>query len=118
MGPVTDIRPTPETMFRCEAPKLSRGWQVLLVIVIGVILGVVGWFKVDGMVGWGHIGGWVMANVAGAVAVWMLVSRNPLLAVGVGPAGLSVYRQNGRRTFAWGEIEAARFQDYPIVNTN
>jgi hypothetical protein len=116
MGPILD-RPhvSAETLFHCSPPP-SRSQRVVATILLGAILGGIVWFGVDRTFAWQHIALWLAGAIALVATLVVLLTDDPLLAVGVDDHGLTLVRSRGSRTLAWGEIEAARWQEYPVTN--
>jgi hypothetical protein len=85
-------------------------------MLVGALLGAVGWFEVDRTVNFAHLGGWLGGTIVVFAPFAWFVTRNPILWITVNDAGLMVERARRPLRFAWDEIEAARFQDYPTTH--
>jgi hypothetical protein len=105
-------------VFHCKTPgDASPAQRTFAVIALGVILGGVGWYGIDGTLSPTHIACWVVPSVIAVVVLVWIFERNPLLTIGIDDTGLTITRVSGTRIFTWSEIEAARFQDYPIADS-
>jgi len=116
----TLVRESPPAMqtFRCQFPDGgSAAKQALAYVVLGAILGAFAWFGIDRTISFPHIGGWLGGGIVVCATLGWLVTRNPVLSIGIDDAGLTIERGSGTRKLAWTEIEAARFQEYSLPNT-
>jgi hypothetical protein len=105
-----------QTIFRCTpASSPSAGKRTLFLVLVGVIVGAGGWFKCDGSLDWRHLVAWIGGGVAVFLPVGFFLIRNPTLSIEVGRDCLTVTFARGVQKLPWSEIEAARFQEYPIV---
>src|SRR5689334_21800656 len=105
----------PHTLFQCKPDESSQARQAMALVLIGVILGLFGWFGSDRTLAFGHIAGWLAGSTAFFVTLAWLAMRNPVLSIGFDDAGLTIVRASSTLNFAWAEIEAARFWDYPLA---
>ena len=104
-------------LFLCKPAEASPAQQALIFILIGALVGAVGWFEVDRTITFAHLAAWVggTAVLFGPFA-WIL-TRNPVISITVDDRTLTVERARRPLKFAWSEIEAARFQDYPLSHS-
>jgi hypothetical protein len=108
--------PPPATqVFQCQYPDGgSPAKQALALVSLGAMVGAVAWFGYDRTLSISHIAGWLAAGIGVFTTLAWLVTRNPVLLIGIDDAGLKIVRARGTRTLAWADIEAARFQDYEL----
>lgn len=72
-------------------------------------------WETDRSINVAHVAVWLGSTiVAFGLLAWLLL-RNPLLSIGIDDAGLTIVRAAGTRKLGWAEIDAARFQEYPIA---
>jgi hypothetical protein len=106
----------PQTLFRCKRSDASPARQFLFLLFVGAVVGACGWLKYDRSLDWRHM----VAYLGGGIVVFpplgMLLMRNPTVAIEISDQGLTIQRKRRSLKFAWSEIEAARFQEYPVVN--
>lgn len=97
-----------------DAPSTS---SVFRLIGLGILLGLLCWIAVDRSLTWLHVSGWLSGGVALALMSRLPVfTRSVLKTVLVTPDGFTVSWHGRTETSAWRDLEAARFQDYPVVN--
>jgi hypothetical protein len=114
---VRESPPATQT-FRCQYPDGgSRAQKALSYILLGMMVGGLAWFGYDRALSLSHIAGWLASGIVLFATLAWLVTRNPMLSIGIDDAGLTIVRARGTRTLAWTDIEAARFQEYPIANS-
>lgn len=87
----------------------------MAIVLIGLVVGGVGWYEVDRTLAFGHILAWLVGIVIVFAGLAWLILRNPILSIGIDDIGLTIERAGGTRKFAWADIQAARFQDYPVL---
>jgi hypothetical protein len=123
MGVIADNSPrvhvsmqTREYVFGCKPTGQSFVQQAVAIVLLGALMGAVGWYQCDGVVSFGRISIWMLASIVVFALLAPLLLRNPVIAIGVGPGGLRIERARRSLRFAWGELEAARLQVYQVPN--
>src|ERR1700730_7274561 len=103
-------------IFRCKPSDASPVRQAIAIVLVGAILGGAGWYEIDRTTTFSHIAGWLAGNIViFAMLAWLLL-RNPVRSISIDDAGLTIQRACGTHKFAWADIEAGRFWDYPLAN--
>ena len=106
------------TVFHCKTSvDTSRSQRVPAMVALGLILGGVGWHSMDGTLTLMHMSAWLVPGVVLIVALVWFFERNPVLSIGIDDSGLTITRAGGTKRFLWAEVEAARFQDYPVAHS-
>ncbi len=104
------------SVFHCKSPgDASLVKKALGLLLIGALIGGLGWFEADRTLSAVHIIGWLAVNAIIFASLAGLEIRKPILSIGVDDAGLTITRDGATRLFGWTEIEAARFQAYPMI---
>jgi hypothetical protein len=107
-----------QSVFHCKAPaEMSFAGRVMLLALVGALVGGAGWFEVDRTLGVAHVACWLGIGIVLFVPFGWFVTRNPVLSFAIDDGGLTISRADGTRTFAWADISAARFQDYPLAHS-
>jgi hypothetical protein len=108
----------PPGVFHCRRAEWSSPAQRAGgIVLLGALLGGVAWAGFDFTISALHIAGWLAGGIAVVAPVVWFGTRNPVLSIGIDDAGLTIERTAGTRTIPWGDVEAARFQDYAMPNT-
>jgi hypothetical protein len=112
------ISDSAQTVFHCKPPtEMSPVGRVMLLALLGAIVGGAGWFEVDRTLAISHIACWLGAGMIIFIPFGWFIERNPVLSFSIDEGGLTIARALGTRTFAWADITAARFQDYPLAHS-
>ncbi len=92
-------------------------WQKLLyATLIGALLGLLGWYIVDGDMEWTRVLAWV-GGTATLLAIYVLsFPGSTVLRVHISQHGFAIVRRRGKESHAWTDLESARFEDYPVPN--
>src|SRR3954467_14900009 len=92
---------TLQTVFQCKPEETSPARQAMAMVLVGVILGGVGWFEADRTLAVGHIAVWLAGSIAVFAGLAWLVMRNPVLSIGLDDAGLIIVRARDTGNFGW-----------------
>lgn len=107
----------PEGVFRTGLEEGAVWRSIPTLLLAGALIGLCFWVLFDGNLSWGRL---LVYGTGGAVALCSFSLFPPLQKslkeIRITPDGFSVVRKGGTKEYAWSDLEAARFQDYPVAS--
>lgn len=106
-----------ELIFRSDIKGEPKWRSVPYFVVCGALVGLLFWYQFDGNLSWSHIiaycGGFAL--IIGLFGLPMF-RKKELKEIRVNEEGFKIYWAIGSKEYKWKELEAARFETYPIAN--
>jgi len=96
---------------RNDPPWKTTFW----IACLGALLGMAGWLMTDRHLTAVHILVWIIANIVFAAVLVLWDRGNPILSLRVSPESLTIVRARSQGVYPWRQMQAARFQKYPVV---
>jgi MFS family permease len=106
-----------ELVFRTDIKDKPKWRTVPYFIGCGALLGLLLWSYYDRNVSWLHILGWVggLALILGLIGL-PIFRKKELKEFRIDAEGFKIIWAVGSQEYKWKELEAARFETYPVVN--
>jgi hypothetical protein len=110
-----------EIVFKTDiAGEEHKSWWRLLpaMAACGALIGLFGWYQFDGDVSVVHLAAWAGggAVVLSCILLLPFFREKGLEEVRVFEEGFRVVDKGFEKEYAWGDLEAAHFEKYPVVN--
>ena len=103
-----------EAVFHADGPRGPWWRRLPTVLGVGALLGLLFWLQADRTLTTTHVLLWAAGGAA--LCGIFLLDPFPLREIRITPNGFTLVRKSGFRKYTWKDLEAARFQDYPVYN--